>query len=138
MARMIQKKVLNDKDALALNAKRLKMREKDLKPVKGMFKFYEVPGGTIEFPFLKYAEDRTPKMYKFEDGKIYTIPLMVAKHLNTSGTYDQYDYAPTEDNKGNVKVVGKVRRYGFQSLEFTDENEIGSAEESKVVIAESI
>lgn len=138
MARMIQNKVLNDKEKDFFNTKRSKLRDKDLKPVKGMFKFYEVPGGTIEFPFLKYKEDRTPKMYRFEDGKVYTIPLMVAKHLNSSGSYDNYAYAPTEDNKGNVKVTGKTRRYGFQSLEFTDEDEIGSAEESKVVIAESI
>lgn len=138
MARMILKKTLSDKAASEFDAKRLKLREKDLKMVKGMFKFYEVPGGEIEFPFLKYKEDGRPKMYKFIDGQVYNIPLMVAKHLNTSGTYDQYGYVPSENGKPLEKVMGKVRRYGFQSLEFTDEEEIGSGEQNKIVIAESM
>jgi hypothetical protein len=128
---------LSEKDAAALNAKRLKMREKDLKEVRGIFKFYELPNGFIEFAFKKYAEDKA-KMYKLTDGQAYTLPLMVAKHLNTSGSYPDYSWGKDENGVAVTRIAGKTRRYGFQSLEFTDEAEIGSAEETKVVIVESL
>lgn len=128
---------LSEKEATLLHNKRLKLREKDLKEVRGIFKFYEVPNGYLEFAFSKYAEDKV-KTYKFYDGQAYTIPLMVAKHLNSSGSYPVHSWGKDEDGVPAVHMTGKTRRYGFQSLEFTDESEIGSPEESKIVIAESL
>jgi len=32
-------------------------RDKDRQMVKGVFKYYEVPGGIVEFSFKKYKED---------------------------------------------------------------------------------
>lgn len=102
-------------------------RDKDRESVKGIFRFYEIPGGVLSFCFKAYKEDPI-ESYSLLDGQVYTIPLGVAKHLNKSGWYPQYSFIPGEKDTigayspdGQVmKVTKKVRRYGFQSLEFVD------------------
>lgn len=93
-------------------------RDKDREKVKGIFKFYEVPGSTLSFTFKEYKEDQVEK-YVFTDGKTYTIPLGVAKHLNKRGWYPIHRHIKTEDGV-EMRVGEKVRRFGFQSLEFID------------------
>ena len=92
------------------------LRDKDRELVRGIFKFYESPGFTLSFCFRKYKEDKTTR-YDLQDGGIYTIPLGVAKHLNTNGSYPVHQYA--KDEKGNAiqKIGHKVHRFGFQSLD---------------------
>ena len=94
-------------------------RDKDREMVKGIFRFYEVPGGSMSFVFKMYKQDPVER-FDFSDGETYNIPLGVAKHLNKNGWYPVHQYAVDENGKTAMKVGQKVRRFGFQSLEFID------------------
>lgn len=94
-------------------------RDKDKEMVKGVFKFYEVPGGSMEFMFRKYRGNK-PERYSMIDGQVYTIPLGVAKHLNNDCWYPIHSYTTDEHGKPTQRVSQKVKRCGFQSLEFMD------------------
>lgn len=94
-------------------------RDKDREMVKGIFRFYEVPGGSMSFNFKKYKGDPVER-YDFIDGQVYTIPLGVAKHLNQNGNYPVHKYLKDESGNVSMRVGQKVNRFGFQSLEFMD------------------
>ena len=94
-------------------------RDKDREMVRGIFKFYEVEGGGMSFVFKAYLEDPVER-YDFVDGQIYTIPLGVAKHLNKNGWYPIHSFMTDEYGKPTMKIGQKVRRFGFNSLEFVD------------------
>jgi len=105
-------------------------RDKDREKVQGVFRFYEVPGGTMSFCYKAYKEDEVER-YDMVDGQVYTVPLGVAKHLNKNLWYPEYAYIPSEKgvvggyggNQG-MKATKKVRRCGFQSLEFIDVDDV--------------
>ena len=94
-------------------------RDKDREMVKGIFRFFEVPGGSMSFVFKAYKEDPVER-YDFFDGETYSIPLGVARHLNKNGWYPVHHHAVDETGKPLMKIGQKVRRFGFQSLEFTE------------------
>ena len=94
-------------------------RKKDREPVRGKFIFHEVPGGRMDFIYRAYLEDDIEK-YSMVDGEICTIPLGVAKHLNTNCWYPAYDYKDDEAGRPVCKITSKIRRCSFQSLEFID------------------
>ena len=98
-------------------------RDKDREKVKGIFRFYEVPGGSMSFCFRAYKEDQVER-YDMIDGQVYTVPLGVARHLNKNGWYPVHGYATDENGKPSMKIGQKVRRFGFQSLEFVDIDDI--------------
>lgn len=101
-------------------AKKLKMeRDKDRQMVKGVFKYYEVPGGMVGFCFKKYKEDPLEK-FELYDNQVYTIPLGVAKHINNDTWYPVHEYGRNEDGSPLQRIGQKVRRMAFQSLEFMD------------------
>ncbi len=105
-------------------AKKLKIeRDKDREMVKGVFKYYEVPGGRVDFCFKKYEEDPVEK-YEFIDGHVYTIPLGVAKHVNTR-KYPIHEYGRNEDGSPLQRIGQYVSRMAFQSLEFMDIEGLG-------------
>ena len=110
-------------------------RDKDRELVKGQFHFYEVPGGSISFSFRAYKEDPIEK-FTFEDGKVYTIPLGVARHLNKNGWYPQYEYFKNEETQDIMRMGKKVHRFGFQSLEFVDLEDL--PEPNPIVTVEKI
>ena len=130
-------KALTTTPVLVVNKKPTmeEQRLKDREKVEGIFRFYEVPGGMMSFSFKAYKGDPVER-FDMQDGKIYTIPLGVAKHLNKNGWYPEYSYMAGEDNlkmgfapdgyKLNpgsaplMRITKKVRRFGFQSLEFLD------------------
>lgn len=99
------------------------LRDKYREPVKGIFRFYEVPGGSMEFVYREFKEDQVEK-FSMADGEVYTIPLGVARHLNKNGWYPVHSYAQDNDGKSSMKIGSKVRRFGFQSLEFVDIEDI--------------
>jgi hypothetical protein len=99
------------------------MRDKDREMVRGIFRFFEVPDGFMSFVFKAYKEDDIER-YDMYDGQIYTIPLGVAKHLNKNGWYPEHAFITDEEGKPMAKIGKKIRRFGFQSLEFFDESEI--------------
>ena len=112
----------NDTATADFKAKLKRMRDKDREKVKGIFRFYELPGGTLEFVYNKYAEDPIEK-YALTDGHLCTIPLGVAKHLNKNGWYPVHAHRQEEDGKSSQHIGKKVQRFGFQSLDFIDESD---------------
>jgi mannose-6-phosphate isomerase-like protein (cupin superfamily) len=121
------------KDKSSINLKA--MREKDREPVKGIFHFYEVPGGSMNFVYKKYKGDETER-FDLIDGQIYTVPLGVAKHLNNDGWYPIHTFAQDESGGHAVRIGQKVRRFGFQSLEFIDIEELSNT--SPIITVERI
>lgn len=100
------------------------LRDKHNKKVRGIFKFYEVPGGEVSFPFLEFKGD-VVKHYTLKDGEIHEIPLGVALHLNKNCWYPIHHYEQDAAGISSVRVGQKVRRMGFHSLEFTDDVDLG-------------
>jgi len=95
-------------------------RDKDREKVRGIFKFYEVPGGQMSFMYRAYSGDPLER-YDFVDGEIYTIPLGVAKHLTNNCWYPVHEYSVDEaGNKDSIRIGKKAHRCTFQSLEFVD------------------
>ena len=128
-------------------AKKLEaMRLKDREPVKGVFHYFEVPNGVLEFSYKKYEKDPI-ETYQLFDNHIYTLPLGVAKHLNTNVAYPEYEYIKGEDGKilqgfnnmaaQGMRVRTKTRRCSFESLELIDMNEFDNAHR-KVIEIESV
>jgi hypothetical protein len=99
------------------------MRDRDAEIVRGVFHFYEVPGGLLEFVYKAYEGDSLEK-YSLEDGKVYSLPRGVARHLCKSGWYPIHGYATDEQGRPVAKVGQKVSRYGFASLEFFDSEDL--------------
>lgn len=95
------------------------MRDKDREMVKGIFRFHEVPGGSMSFCYKAYKEDQVER-YDFVDGQIYTIPLGVARHLNKNIWYPIHTFSVDENGQRAQRIGEKVRRCSFQSLEFVD------------------
>jgi hypothetical protein len=119
------------------------MRDKDREMVKGIFRFHEVPGGTVSFPFKAYKEDSIEN-YTLTDGQVYSLPLGVARHLNKNCWYPVYDYIKGENFQGGyglntgMKVSRKVRRMSFQSLEFVDVEDLTPDGSGDIVTVERI
>lgn len=107
-------------------------RDKDREPVKGIFRFYEVPGGGMSFSYKAYKGEPVAK-YTLVDGEVYTLPLGVAKHLNKNGWYPIHEYQMDESGKPLMMVHKKKRRFGFQSLEFVDVDELQNAREEELI-----
>jgi hypothetical protein len=107
-------------------------RERDNKLVRGKFMFLECPGDVLRFAFKKYKEDPLV-FYELKDNTVYTLPRMVAKHLNENCWYPEYSYIQGEAgvyetpfaDGSYARVTRKKHRAEFKSLEFTDEEHIG-------------
>ncbi len=110
------------------------MRDRDAEMVKGIFRFYEIPGGYMDFVYKAYKEDPVER-YTMYDGEVYTIPLGVARHLNKDGWYPEYSYTPGDGMQNITKITKKIRRFGFQSLEFVDTADLS---EDRLVTAEYV
>lgn len=121
-----------EKGSAEFKAKLKRMRDKDREMVKGIFRYYELPGGILDFVFHKYAEDPIEK-FSLQDGGICTIPLGVAKHLNKNGFYPVHSHRQEEDGRTSTQIGKKVRRFGFQSLDFIDEADFD--DQSNIIIA---
>lgn len=117
--------------------KNLKIQQsKDAEIVRGRFRYFELPGGAIEFVYKCYKNEEVKK-YTFLDGEVYSIPLGVARHLNKNCWYAEYGYLPTlpgnkersvsgynEMNGVGMRMARKIQRMGFESLEFTDVEDV--------------
>lgn len=99
------------------------MRDKDREMVRGIFRFFEVPGGTMAFSFRKYKEDEI-ETYTLNDGSIYTLPRGVAYHLSNNCWYPEHAYKMDEQGKPSVQVTKKKRRCSFEPLDFMDPNDL--------------
>jgi hypothetical protein len=99
-----------------------KMKERDHKVVKGIFRCYEPRGGSFTFSFKKYPGDNVLR-YTMVDGETYDVPLMVAKHLNQNCWYPKHSYVLDADGKPTVDRGSKIKRCSFESLEFMTDDE---------------
>jgi len=120
-----------------------KLIAEETKTVKGRFRNYETPGGSLRVQVRKY-----PGIPPFDkimfDNETYEVPLYVARHLNgvdvaakaCYGKVHSCSYptpgfiweqgknmpASTQDDQGvPVPIIGVAkwnRRFGFESLEF--------------------
>ncbi len=95
-------------------------RDKDREMVKGIFKFYEVEGGSLSFSFGPMYKGDETQNFTLYDGQVCTIPLGVAKHLNKNGWYPIHAFQQDDYGKPIMRIGQKVRRFGFNSLEFVD------------------
>lgn len=111
-------------------------RDKDREPVKGIFKFYEVPGGTMKFSYKEYKADPVER-FELTDGETYTLPLGVAKHLNKRGSYPVHAHAMDANGGPMLKIGQKKRRFGFQSLEFIDPEDFSTVD-SGILTVETV
>lgn len=102
------------------------MRDRDRELVKGIFRFHEVPGGTMSFSFKQYKEDQVER-FDLTDGQMYTIPLGVARHLNKNCSYPVHQYQTNDSGTPLMKIGQMVRRCSFQSLEFMDAEDLTPA-----------
>jgi hypothetical protein len=93
-----------------------KMRKEDSKMVKGIFTCLEPKGGEVTFSYLKYKGETT-KNYTLKDGKEYTLPLGVVKHLNNIG-WEVHSHMLDKDGNPYVGIGKKEKRFVFQSNEY--------------------
>src|SRR6267142_4405853 len=105
---MTQVEVKKDlKSNLPRKGKDLKyQRDKDREPVRGIFRFFEVPGGTLQFSFRKYREDEI-ETFTLVDGEIYTVPRGVAHHLSNNCWYPEHAYKMNDQGQQAVMVSKK-------------------------------
>lgn len=96
-----------------------KMRDKDHKMVKGIFRCFEPIGGSMTFSFRKHKGDQV-LTYTMIDGDTYDVPMMVAKHLNQDCWYPKHVHILDANGNPRQDVGKKVRRCSFESLEFHD------------------
>jgi hypothetical protein len=125
MAQIKENKAPMTPEMEAVKANMEFQRKKERELVRGKFIFHEVPGGIMEFNFKKYKGDPLEK-FSFNDGEIYTIPLGVARHLNTNCKYPSYTFSQDSNGRPKVGVGEWVRRCSFQSLEFVDIEDVPS------------
>jgi len=96
---------------------RQKALEEDSRMVTGTFKCLEVKGADVMFSYRKYKEEPF-RTYHFEDGKTYTIPYGVAKHLKEMTKVKKHAYIVDKDGK-KIKGIGSYdQRYEFIPNEF--------------------
>lgn len=112
-------------------------REKDREPVRGIFRFLEVPGGSLSFTYGPIYKGDVTERYDLVDGHVYTLPLGVAKHLNKNGWYPMYGYQQDPNGQAQSRQIKKVHRFQFQSLEFVDLDDIGASNEVNIIALHS-
>ena len=128
--------VAQSTDKVKSNLQSLKyQRDKDRQLVKGIFRFYGVPGGSMSFNFKKYKEDKVER-YDLVDGEIYTLPLGVAKHLTKNGNYPVHRHMKDDTGKISMRIGQKVNRFGFESLEFMDIDDLPNKADEIVLVDE--
>lgn len=96
-----------------------KMRQEGNQKVKGIFRCFEPLGGSMKFCFKQFPGDEVIT-YDLLDGKIYELPLMVAKHLKNGCNYPVHAHTMDADGVPRVDVGKKVQRCTFESLDFMD------------------
>jgi len=108
---------MDDDRKAELAARIARDRKEESKPVKGIFRNFETPGGEFTFPYLAYKGDPLA-MYKLRDGKEYTIPLGVARHLRHHCEYPVRGWAVDENNLATHTATRRmIKRCTF---EYTD------------------
>jgi hypothetical protein len=95
-------------------------REKYSRLVRGRFRFYESPGGTLKFNLGQMFKGDPVKKWIFKDGEVREIPYGVARHLIDNGWYPVHTFAQDENGNPNMRIGEKIQRFGFEPLDFID------------------
>jgi len=99
-------KAMTESGKKELKKKIDEQKEKDETPVTGVFKNVECVGGDISFWFKKY--DEPPRFFRMLDGKSYTVPRMVAEHLNKGTQEATYVYDRQIWEHGQVPLLSNT------------------------------
>ena len=113
------------------------MRDRDREMVRGIFRFFEVPNGSMSFSYRKYKEDEIEN-YTLIDGNIYTIPRGVAHHLSNNCWYPEHEYKLDASGRPSATVTKKKRRCTFEPLEFMDIDDLNELTPSNIEIVTSL
>ena len=115
----VRKKALTEAQKKEAKKTIAAQREKDNEMVTGIFK-NRTGEGKISFSYGKYKEDGT-SIYEFEDGVTYTIPRMVANHLNQGTSVAKREYGINPDGTQSLQTIIRKRekRYEFISTDFS-------------------
>lgn len=97
---------MNESQKKELKKKIDQQKEIDETPVKGVFKNVECAGGDISFWYKKY--DEPPRFFHMIDGKEYTIPKMVAEHLNKNTRENTYIYDKQVWEAGELPMISNT------------------------------
>lgn len=89
----------------------------DSKLVKGTFKNIECPGASLEFSLRLYKQDPI-RVYNFEDGESYTIPMGVAKHINRQCQYKRSKHLVDKEGNPIIGYNNPISRYQFVSEDY--------------------
>lgn len=115
-------------------------RERDHDTLTGIFRYLDYPGGTLRFHYKKYKYDPLER-YELQDGRKYSLPRMLVRHINTGISYTEYKHlsqyssgtTPVFSGKNTGAVSGgtaapddmyavhKKRRCEFVPIEFMDD-----------------
>jgi len=133
----LQKTVVVEKKDAKVKPNLRYLRDRDRELVKGIFRYHEVPGGVVMFSIRLWKEDQVED-FTLKDGEVYTLPLGVARHLNKNCWYPVHAYASDENGKQVQKISQKVRRMSFQSLEFTDMDDLTPVGGTGIVSVENV
>lgn len=95
-------------------------QQEERQPVKGIFRYFETPGGELRFPYRAYKGDPL-QMFKLKDGQVATVPLGVARHLRHRLEYPVHGWRVNENNLATHTAANKmVKRCTFEYIEFFD------------------
>lgn len=90
-----------------------KMKERDYKLVRGIFKRMRNSHVPFKFYFKKY-KGRVLE-YTLKDGHVYEIPYMVAKHLHDN-CYVAVHQNATDEEGNRIDIIGKkIKEFDFIS-----------------------
>ena len=108
-------------------------KDRDAELIRGIFHYYEVPGGMMELVYRKHKGK--VENYTLVDGEVCQIPVGLARHLNTNCWYPIYEHSTVDSSmqrgviarsQGSphkntmMRIAKKIKRVGFQTLEFTE------------------
>lgn len=98
-------------------------RDRDQEKVKAIFRNFEQTGGTLHFPFRKWAGEQLQILF-FEDGKTYDVPREIVDHLNNNCWYPAYEYLPggkiinvPGEAPTNMRISKKNKRFALQVID---------------------
>jgi hypothetical protein len=98
-----------------------KMKERDYKLVRGVFKRFKNANVPFKFYYRKYAGPILE--YTMRDGHVYEIPYMVAKHLHDN-CYISVHQNATDEEGNRIDIIGqKIKQYDFISPDILVEPE---------------
>lgn len=109
---------IGERSTVPVNADSLEgMKPDDDRMVAGIFKNLECPGQPAYVACRLYKGQGVFSRHFF-DGELATIPLSVAKYINTRIGWQKYDWQADGDGGFKKQLKTVVQRYQFNSREF--------------------